>query len=293
MIPQTLRQQGWNTTHVLLAILLACAGVWLTLDAWHEIFEIAMKDQEASHIFLVPIVAVWMAHTRRIRLLRCPPGGFIIGPILAGVGWLSLYIGSRHGYESLFHLGAVLITVGLALGALGKYVFFRFLPAFLVLVFLVPVPGVIRQSLSIPLQHLGAQASQALLETLGKDVERSGNVLQINGVDVGVAEACNGMRMVFALVLVSYAFAFSRPLQTWARITILIASPAIALGMNVIRLSALALLFGSETMGMYAEDIHRISGWLMLPICFFLLLGVVRALQWALLPVNRYTLAYQ
>jgi hypothetical protein len=31
----------------------------------------------------------------------------------------------------------------------------------------------------------------------------------------------------------------------------------------------------------------------MLPVAFFLLMGVVKALKWALIPVMRYNLAYQ
>ena len=41
-----------------------------------------------------------------------------------------------------------------------------------------------------------------------------------------MAEACNGMRMVFALVLVSYAFAYSMPLRNTVRILVLIAVAA-------------------------------------------------------------------
>ena len=41
-----------------------------------------------------------------------------------------------------------------------------------------------------------------------------------------------------------------------------------------------------------AETIHALSGWAMLPIAFLSLLGVLRVLRWAHVPVAPYTLAY-
>jgi hypothetical protein len=42
----------------------------------------------------------------------------------------------------------------------------------------------------------------------------------------------------------------------------------------------------------WGDWFHDWSGWLMLPIAFFLLMSVLRVLKWALLPVMRYNLAY-
>ena len=87
----------------------------------------------------------------------------------------------------------------------------KFWPAFLVLVFLVPVPGFLRQELALPMQTITAQATQSVAELFGMNVERWGNTLAVNGTQIAVAEACNGMRMVFTLILVSFTFAFITP----------------------------------------------------------------------------------
>jgi exosortase/archaeosortase family protein len=111
-------------------------------------------------------------------------------------------------------------------------------------------------------------------------------------MDVAVAEACNGMRMVFALLLVAYAFAFSIPLRNTTRFFLLLFSPAAALFCNVLRLIPTTLIYGYMDRS-FGDDFHDWSGWLMLPVAFFLLMGVVKALKWALIPVMRYNLAYQ
>jgi exosortase/archaeosortase family protein len=107
---------------------------------------------------------------------------------------------------------------------------------------------------------------------------------------VAIAEACNGLRMVFALFLVSAAFAFGTPLRTFVRVILILASPISALFCNVVRLVPTVWLYGSDPE--FASTFHDVSGWLMLPLAFLVLMGIIRALRWALLPVYRYTLAY-
>lgn len=282
---------GWTPWHVIGAVAMAVVGVVATLPAWSDIMAFAAKDEEASHIFLVPIVAAWMAWVRQARIRFCAPRGQYIGPMLVAAGWALYAYGFNRNFQSAWHFGAVLVVLGCILSVLGKNVLIRFLPAFAVLVFLVPVPGTVRQEISMPLQTATAAGTQAMLEIFGVPLDRSGNVLSINGVAVAVAEACNGLRMVFALVLVSYAFAFSLPLRTSVRVIVLLASPLAAIGCNIIRLMPTVWLYGYSSEGV-ADRFHDISGWLMLPIAFMLLLGIVRILRWALVPVAKFNLAY-
>ena len=169
---------------------------------------------------------------------------------------------------------------------------FRFLPAFAVLVFLVPVPGMIRQQIALPLQTWTAQIAQICLEVLGVETELSGNVLRINDVPVTIADACNGMRMVFPLILVSYAFSFGLPLRNSVRFTVLLFSPVAAIVCNVIRTVPTIWLYGNQPERI-AKSFHDVGGWVMLPIAFVLLLGIIKLLRWAMLPVTRFPLASQ
>lgn len=291
MILRRLTNYGWTLWHAVGAVLMALVGFYATQGAWRDIYTIASKDEEASHIFLVPVVAAWMIWVRRIRLRYCPPTGTIIGPALVAAGWVISVLGYNRGIQSFWHGGAVVVVIGCILSVLGKHVLFRFLPAFAVLIFLVPVPSTIRQAIAVPLQTATAACTQAVMETFGIAVERSGNVLSINGHEVAVAEACNGMRMVFALVLVSYAFAYSMPLRNTVRILVLIASPLAALICNIIRLIPTIWLYGNSS-ERTADSFHDVSGWIMLPVAFVLLLGVIRILRWALVPVAKFNLAY-
>lgn len=136
-----LRDDRLTMAHVALAAAMGTLGVLATLPAWKDIYLIAWMDEEYSHIFVVPFVAIFLVWVRRMRLRHCKPSGRIIGPVVVALGWILNSWGFYSGIQSFWHGGAVLVVVGCILSVLGKGVIFRFFPAFLLLVFLVPAPG--------------------------------------------------------------------------------------------------------------------------------------------------------
>ena len=287
--PRRIRVDRWTAWHVLGAAVMAVLAVLACLDAWSDIYLIARKNEEYSHIFLVPAVAAAMIFVRRARFRYCKPTGTAIGFFIAICGWGIHLFGFYRNMESLWQGGAVLVLIGCVLSVLGKHALFRFFPAIAVLLFLVPVPGSIRLQIAAPLETWTAQISEVFLNAVGLPVIRTHNLLTLNGHAVNIAEACNGLRMVFALVLVSYFFGFALPLRNSVRFIILLASPFAAILCNVIRILPTVWLYGhSEASG---QIFHDYSGWLMLPISFLILLGIIAALRWAMVPVMRYTLA--
>lgn len=289
---RSLERAGWRWWHPALALALGAGAISATRHAWADMLAIARADEESSHLFLVPLVVAWMVWVRWIRLRLCGPTSEGVGPAIVGAGWALHWFGFNHATQAAWHAGAVLVVVGAMLSVLGRSILLRFFPALLALAFLVPVPGAIRQAVAVPLQTATASLTQAIFEIGGVAIERSGNLLTINGVDVAVAEACNGMRMVFALVLVSYAFAFSLPLREGVRLIVIAASPLAAIACNVVRLVPTIWLYANSSPGV-ADRFHDVGGWLMLPVAFGILLGIIRLLRWALIPVGRFNLALQ
>lgn len=281
-----------STAHLVLAVLLMAFGVLATLPAWADIYSMASVDEEYSHIFTVPLVALWLVYVRRTRIRRTRPTGQIVGCVLVAVGWLLSTFGFYNGVQSMWHGGAVLLVVGCGVAAVGKNVVLNFFPALLVLAFMVPVPGRVRQAIAMPLQSWTASTASAVLETAGFGVEVMGNTLRVNGTVVTVAEACNGIRMVFALALVCYALAFAMPLRNSLRLLIVLLSPIAALLCNIIRTLPTVLLYGYAPAEV-GDRFHDYSGWAMLPLAFAMLYMLIRLLRWAQVPVQRFTLASQ
>jgi exosortase len=128
------------------------------------------------------------------------------------------------------------------------------------------------------LQTITAGAAQQVCDVLGIYVNRSGNLLSINGVAVTIAEACNGMRMLLTLFMVCYVVAFTLRLRPYVRVLLLAASPLVAIVSNVIRLVPTVWMFGHRSL-QAAERFHDVSGWVMTFLAFITLMGFFRLLE--------------
>lgn len=285
------RGSVWSSWHLVTAVLLVAAALAITSDAWADIWLSARRGAESSQIVLAPLVVAWLTWVRRRRLARCRPTGQWIGPVFVAIGWLLYSRGGPELSQLAWHAGAVIFVTGSLLTVVGAEVLLRLLPAFVAMLFIVPVPGHLRQAVAQPMESATALVIQRALELAGVEFERSGNMLSINGVDVVIAEACNGMRMVFALVMVAYAVSFAMPLRWRVRAVVLLASPILAIACNVMCLLPTVWMYSRG--GRWLADLfHGASGWIMLPVSFLLLMGILRLLRWTHIPVTRYTLAY-
>lgn len=285
-------RRSWRFLDGALLVGLCALAVVSTLSIWMDIFHMAIRDEENSQVLLAPAVAAWLFWARRERARFMRPGRSILGPIIILAGLALAWLGFSRGVMAMQHLGALLTVVGAAVTALGSRSLISFLPAWCALLFLIPVPGRIRQDIAMPLQSVTAKIAQAGMELFGVPVARAGNVLTINGTEVGIAEACNGMRMVAALALVSYAFVFSFPMRNSVRVLILVLSPLVAALCNVIRLVPTALLYGYSEPGV-ASIFHDVSGWGVLVVALAILWLALALLKWLEVPIEPYAAARQ
>jgi len=281
------RRDGWSAGRIGCAIALGVAALIAVRGAWLDILHIALIDEESSQVWLVVPIMVLLLAVRRKALAPIEPASSFVGPLLVVIGWAMSWYGYFHAIQSAWHLGAVVLLVGAVWTALGSRVMLRAMPALAVAVFFAPVPGRIRAEIAMPMQEATAVAAEVVLVTFGQDVERTGMMLSFNGRPVvRIDEACNGMRMVFALLLVCYAYAMAAPLKGYVRLLIIGLSPLLAVGSNIIRVVPTALVYA------YAEKdtgdmVHDLSGWAMVFLAYGFLAAVFRLLEWAEVPVMR------
>lgn len=285
-------RRAWRIRdYVQLALLLGIA-LWLHRQPLLDIVAIGLRDSEQSHIFLAPIVALWLLWLRRSRLRYVMVQPSFAGLLVAAGGWIVSWWGFESGVQIAWHAGAVVSVLGVLLSMTGLAPVQLLAPVFAVLAFMLPVPGEIRHRIAYPLQELATTVTHSMLEFIGVIAIKSGNVLIINGEQVAVGEACNGMRMVFALTLVVYFFAFGTALKPGTRALLLILSPAIAMVCNVLRLVPTSLIFGYGNVEV-AQQFHDWAGWIMLPVAGIMLWAVLQMVRWLEFPVTQFRLASQ
>ncbi|MFI4915948.1 MAG: exosortase/archaeosortase family protein [Phycisphaerales bacterium JB060] len=284
-IPNVRRETGWTPWRLAWLVVLLGLAVLAALPSLYNVLDLALRSDEYSHMLLVLPVFAMLLWQRRERLAAIPPRYCLWGAGLAALGVTMDFVGFATQIDLIKDVGMVAMLVAPVVAVAGWRWPMAALPAFGALLFLVPVPGRIRQRIALPLQEVSASITEVLMEVIGQPVLRMGNVLQINGVDVAVAEACNGMRMVVALALVAYAFAFSIPLRPWVRITLLVASPLVAVFANVLRLGPTVLFYG-HTNKEFADFAHDVSGWMVLVVALGVLWGSVALARWLELPIE-------
>jgi exosortase len=286
------RQRSWRLHHFVFLALLMAGAVWANWQPLTDMAALGWKHEEQSHIFLAPLIALWLLWLRRSRLRYVSLSPSLLGPAVVLAGWLVSWWGFDQGVQIAWHAGALATFLGVLLSFTGVLPLRLFASVFVVLIFMLPIPGRVRHDLSLPMQELATSVTHAMLELIGVAAFKSGNVLIINGERVAVGEACNGMRMVFALALVVYAFAFGTPLKLPTRLVLLALSPVVAMVCNVIRLVPTSLIFGYGRMET-AQVFHDWAGWVMLPLALIVLVGVLKTIRWLEFPTSRYRLVSQ
>lgn len=283
--PTSRSGSGWTPARVGWLVLLLGLAVLAALPTWQNVYDLATRSAEYSHMLLVAPVVFLLLWQRRERLARVPLAATATGAGVAMLGVAMDFAGFATQVDLIKDTGMVVMLLGAIVTVTGWAWVIRAAPALAALVFFIPIPGRVRQRIALPLQEVSAAITEYILDFFGVPLVRLGNVLQINGVDVAVAEACNGMRMVVALGLVAYAFAFSMPLRPWARVVILAASPLVAVFANVLRLGPTVLFYGYADKEL-ADFAHDVSGWLVLLVALGVLWGSVALARWVELPIE-------
>ena len=97
-------------------------------------------------------------------------------------------------------------------------------------------PTFLYERLTLGLQLLASRIGESVLELLGYPVLREGNILELVGSKLSIAEACSGIRSLPAIVFVTAAYDFFMVEGNLLRIFLLIMSAPIAILGNALRI---------------------------------------------------------
>jgi exosortase len=232
-----------------------------------------------SHGFMVPAFAIVLLWLRRDRIPSSP---------LQPSWWalLFLFIGSMmrlaaaHFYLTYPDGCSLLFMLFGASLAIGGWAAIRWTwPSILFLHFMIPFPGFVESNLLKPLQRVATLCSTNSLQTLGFFAQADGNVIVLSEVDMGIVEACSGLKMisVFVALTVGACIVIQRPV--WQKIVIAFSAFPIAVLCNVARITVTGALHETATHDI-AQGFHDYwSAWLMMPLALFLLLMELKVLD--------------
>ena len=178
-------------------------------------------------------------------------------------------------FESAERYALVMTVAGIVLLVAGRQVFWRLRWILLFLALMVPLPGRVHNLISGPLQTGATTGTVFLLELFGVSVAREGNVIVLNDAqELAVAEACSGLRMLTAFIVVASVFAYIVNRPRWQKTVLVVSSVPIAVACNLARLVLTAILCLVASSAAAEKFLHDFAGIVfMMPLAIVLLLG--------------------
>jgi exosortase len=253
-------------------------------------------DPQYSHGYLVPAFTLYLLWLRRTRLAQPAPnvGWFGLG-LLVLAGALRL-AGTHYSYEYLDQISLLPTLAGLFLLAGGRPALSWAFPAIAFLAFMIPLPHSVSLAMSGPMQGFATAASTFCLQVLGLPAVAEGNVILLNEIELGIVEACSGLRMLVVFFALSTAVAMLIRKPIWEKIFVASSAVPIALAANVLRITVTGVFYDTFGNHFGGAFFHDLAGWLMMPLGLAFLgveLWILKTLlieRTSALPASRVTL---
>jgi exosortase len=142
-------------------------------------------------------------------------------------------------------------------------------PLFL-LFFMLPIPAIIYNQITFPLQLLASRLAEWSLMFIGIPVLREGNILELAGQKLSVVEACSGIRSLLTLSFLSLVYGYFFERKIWMRVLLFVATVPIAILANASRVTLTGIL--SEIKPELAHGFfHSASGWVIFMVALMIL----------------------
>lgn len=239
---------------------------------------------------LVPLVAAFLVWRERKALDHC-----VLEPCWWGGIALLISAQAARIYGLLFmsqsieRYSLVLAVAGLVLMVAGWQVLRRVLWILLFLSLMVPLPRPVHNLIAGPLQRLATTGSVLVLEAFGAQVDQQGNLVMLSeNTPVAVTEACSGLRMLTAFVIVAAFVAYMVKRPRWEKGVLLASSIPVAVICNIIRifLTATIMLYGSVELG--EKFFHDFAGLVMMPAAVLLIFGEIWLMDKLIVPESEH-----
>jgi exosortase len=230
------------------------------------------SDPDYAHGFFVPLFSgyvLWQQRGRWINSEVAPSNfGFLV--MLFGV---VLLLGGSLGAElftSRFSLLVLLAGMVLFLGGWKRLRSVSFPLGFLI--FMIPLPAIIYNQITFPLQLLASRVATSWLEFIQVPVFREGNILNLPNYSLEVVEACSGVRSLMTLISLAVAYGYFADRRPWVRVVLPVLMIPIAIISNATRIVGTGFLtyhFGPQAaQGFF----HEFSGWIIFVVALILMI---------------------
>ena len=227
----------------------------LVAQWWHS--------PDFSHGFFVPLFTGFVIWQERSRLARVKLHPSWSGLLILGFGLCTLAFGQMGAEIFLSRFSLLIVLAGLTVLLLGWSFFRAVLFPWAFLALMIPIPAIVFNQITLPLQLLASKIASTILPWFGVPVLREGNVIVLPSWALEVADACSGIRSLMSLATLALIYGYLAERKTLARVLLALASLPIAVAANSLRIVVTGLLVQYWSPDKAQGFFHEFQGWLM------------------------------
>ena len=260
---------------------LAAVSVWLYWPTLAHLVWQWWTDPNFSHGFFVPLFSAFVIWQERARLARIIPQPSWTGAVVLLAGLGVLIVGRLGAELFLDRFSLLVILAGVLILFWGWNLFRAVLFPWAFLLLMVPIPQIVFNQITFPLQLLASKVAATVLPVLGVPILREGNVINLPSMALEVAEACSGIRSLMSLVALAIIYGYLMEKRLWVRWLLAVASVPIAVAANSIRIIGTGLLVQYWDADKAEGYFHASWGWIIFVLSLIMLYalhGLIRIL---------------
>lgn len=253
-------------------------SMWLFWDGLSVMWTAWLETPEYSHGLLIPPITLFLIWQQKDRLERIPFRGSWWGVALVLLGSGLLVLGQLATIFAVVQYAYLVTLFGLVLAFTGPAAFRLLFVPLLLLIFMIPLPEFVLANLSTKLQLLSSQIGVWFIRLFDISVFLEGNVIDLGGYKLQVAEACSGLRYLFPLMTLGFLMAYFYKGAPWKRAVLFLSSIPITVLMNSFRVGVIAVTVDRWGIEMAEGFLHEFQGWMVFMVSAVLLLAEIALL---------------
>src|ERR1700685_2523866 len=245
----------------------------------------ASENDDASHIFIIPILATGVLYLDRERVFRRVSFDALAGSVLVALGaaiavltWRG-QIGAGTSEQLTFYMLAIVILwiAGVAF-FVGRSALYEVRVALLFLFLAVPLPEFLLGRAIYWLQAGSAAVVAVLFDAVDLPYLRSGFVFHTAHINIEIAQECSGIRSSMAVLILALLAAHFYLRSGWKQAAFVVCSLFVMIIKNGVRIAFLTILAIHVDPSFLFGRLHRDGG-----VVFFLLgLTLLAPVLWML-----------
>lgn len=229
-------------------------GIGHMIETW-------LGREEYSHALMIPLISLYLLWQQRAAIWRLQLEGSWLGVAVILFGVLLQIAGVLAAIDVVQQYGLLLAIYGLVIALIGMRSSKDLWAPLLLLALMIPLPEFLLQNFSAQLQLISSQIGVLFIRLFGISVFVEGNVIDLGGYKLQVAEACDGLRYLFPLMTMGFIMAYLFKVELWKRALLFLSTIPVTIFMNSFRIGTIGVMVEHWGQSMAEGFLHDFQGW--------------------------------